>query len=337
MDRAARNWLFRHTKIIAVIDLPRDSFEPYTGTTTSLVMLERTDMEPSENYDIFMAISREIGHDKRGMPKYKTNNHGIPIIDKDGQMVINIDSNNIIDDYRKFINGKLKNMNQSFVVKYDEVKSKDRLDATAFNPNAYEAHNHLKKHLPEGWSMKTVGEVTEKIFYPNIFKRAYVEKKYGVPFISGANITRLKKVGVKYLSKKTKNLQNYFVKRGWILVTRSGTSGIVVYADKSLDGIAVSEHVIRVVPDCDNIDSGYLYAMLSSPILEPIFKSGITGSVVDEITPDFISNLRIPVPDDSKTQREIGKHIFNAEQKISEAMELFNEAKVVLNSHINTE
>ena len=75
-------------------------------------------------------------------------------------------------------------------------------------------------------------------------------------------------------------------------MTRSGTSGILVYADSSFDAVGVSEHVIRIVPDNTKIDGKYLFAILSNPIYEPIFERSISGSMVDEITPDIIKELQ---------------------------------------------
>ena len=334
VDRAARDWLFRHTKILAVVDLPKDAFQPYTGTVTSLVVLERTDTEPNGDYGIFMAISKEIGHDKRGMPKYKVDHYGNPILDEYGQMTINVDAEDIAKDYEEFLTGSLKDMDRSFIVTCSQAKRKDRLDATTFSQEARKARDLLKRRLPQGWSTKEVGHLVERIFYPSRFKRSYVEEKYGVPFISGSNITRIKKVGVKHISAQTKNLEDYLVREGWILVTRSGTSGIVTFADKSVDGLAVSEHVIRIVPDKRKVDPGYLFAMLSNPALIPILKSGITGSLIDEITPEFLSSLKIPVPDDLEVQKMIGRPMFDALRSISEAVDSFSDAESTLNSYL---
>ena len=333
VDRAARDWLLRHTKILAVVDIPKDAFEPYAGTTTSLVILERTDAEPEEDYDIFMAISREIGHDKRGHPTYKVDDYGRPIRDENGQMMINVDAYDIEKDYEKFLAGSLEDTNRSFAVTRSQIRQKDRFDATAFNPEARKARASLKR-LPAGASIMQVKHLATDIFYPGRFTRAYVEKEYGIPFISGSNITRIKKVGVKYISTQTRNLERYIVKEGWILVTRSGTSGVVTLADKSMDGLAVSEHVIRIVPDKRKVDPGYLFAILNNPTLTPILQSGVTGSVVDEITPEFLGDLEIPVPDDTWVQKKIGRHVLNAIRHISKAGDLFNDAESELNSYL---
>lgn len=336
-DKAARKWLLEHTRILAVVDLPKDTFEPYTGTKTSVVFAEKVSEPPEEDYDIFMAISREIGHDKRGNPKYKRDSDGMPILDDNTDMILDIDTSEIAVDYQKFIKGiDFEDSKRSFRVNVKDVKKADRIDASYFSPAAQTAMRDIISSVPRGWQLKTVEDVTIDVFYPGRFKRAYVDKKHGVPFLSGANITRFTRVGVKYLSKNTKNLKEYLVKQGWIFVTRSGTSGILVYADASFNDVAVSEHVIRIVPDETKIDGGYLFAVLNNPIYEPILTSAITGSMVDEITPDFIKKLRIPVPDDRNIQKEIGKSVLEAEKKRVESMKMFADAQNKLNSLLNT-
>jgi len=332
-DRAARKWLLEHTRILAVVDLPADTFQPYTGTKTSVLFVERTNGKPQEDYDVFMAISRKIGHDKRGNPIYKRDTDGTPILDANGDMITDIDTYEIAEDYKRFLNGlDFEDTGRSFTVNIKDIIKADRLDASYFSPVARTAMQRIISSVPHGWHLETVKNVTKRVFYPKRFKRIYVAKTHGVPFLSGANITRFTRVGVKYLSRKTKNIDEYLVKQGWILVTRSGTSGILVYADASFNDVAVSEHVIRIVPDESKIDGGYLFAVLNNPAYEPIFKSAITGSMVDEITPAFIESIQIPVPNDRTIQENIGKKVSEAETKRVESIQLFNAAQDQLNS-----
>ena len=184
-------------------------------------------------------------------------------MDSEGVMIRNIDCLEISSDYHRFLaNEDFHDTPRSFIVNIAEIIKADRLDASYFNPIA-KAKRYYYSALPSNWQLKTVRDVTEDVFFPTRFKQSYVDKQNGVPFLSGANITRFTKVGVKYLSKNTKNLPQYLAKPGWILVTRSGTSGIIVYADSSFNDIGVSEHVIRIVPDEKEIDSGFLFAILS--------------------------------------------------------------------------
>ena len=59
-----RDWLLNTGKILAIIDLPVETFMPYTNVKTSMMLIQKGKFE--RNYNIFMAISENCGHDKRG-------------------------------------------------------------------------------------------------------------------------------------------------------------------------------------------------------------------------------------------------------------------------------
>jgi type I restriction enzyme M protein len=74
-----RRWILKRARIIASIDLPQVTFEPYTGTQTSvLLMQKKTDEEmlieqetgKLRDYEIFMATPEAVGHDRRGEVVY---------------------------------------------------------------------------------------------------------------------------------------------------------------------------------------------------------------------------------------------------------------------------
>jgi type I restriction enzyme M protein len=62
-----RTFLKCNTKILAVIDVPSETFQPNTSTKTTILVVEK--IKESTNYDdhfIFMAICETCGHDRRG-------------------------------------------------------------------------------------------------------------------------------------------------------------------------------------------------------------------------------------------------------------------------------
>ena len=62
-----RHWLKERGKILAVIDIPVETFQPNTATKTSVLIFQKMPKEEiPENYDIFMAICDTCGHDRRG-------------------------------------------------------------------------------------------------------------------------------------------------------------------------------------------------------------------------------------------------------------------------------
>lgn len=75
-----RQWLLRHTRVLASIDLHADTFQPGVSVQTSLLVLQRKSAVQIEvedaagrinEYEIFMALADRIGHDKRGNRTYK--------------------------------------------------------------------------------------------------------------------------------------------------------------------------------------------------------------------------------------------------------------------------
>ena len=74
-----RRWILKRARIIASIDLPQVTFEPYTGTQTSVLLLQKKTNEEMRmeeqmgkpfDYEIFMAKPEAVGHDRRGEVLY---------------------------------------------------------------------------------------------------------------------------------------------------------------------------------------------------------------------------------------------------------------------------
>ncbi len=63
-----RQFIIKQARIIAVIDVPIETFQPNTGTKTSILILQKTKNIP-EDYPVFMAIAETCGHDRRGNVK----------------------------------------------------------------------------------------------------------------------------------------------------------------------------------------------------------------------------------------------------------------------------
>ncbi len=74
-----REWIFRHTTVLASIDMHPDTFQPGNSTQTSLLVLRRKTPEQVEldrtaglrqDYRTFLALANHVGHDKRGNKTY---------------------------------------------------------------------------------------------------------------------------------------------------------------------------------------------------------------------------------------------------------------------------
>lgn len=94
-----RSWLLKRSRIIASIDMPKETFAVSKGVPNPSVLIiqrfTREEMKIAEageldNYHIFMAIPKTAGVDKRGAPLYLKSDDGSEVLD--GEM------NRIIDD-----------------------------------------------------------------------------------------------------------------------------------------------------------------------------------------------------------------------------------------------
>jgi len=86
-----REWILKKAYILASIDLPTETFEPHTGTQTSILILKKKKPEQEtlqEDYEIFMAIPKKVGHDRRGNPIYMTTPEGEIELDERGNPII---------------------------------------------------------------------------------------------------------------------------------------------------------------------------------------------------------------------------------------------------------
>ena len=102
---------------------------------------------------------------------------------------------------------------------------------------------------------------------------------------------------MKYVSKtKQAHIDKLIIKAGWILLTRSGSTGRATIALENWDGWAASEHIFRILPNEDKCLSGYLYAFLSSDLGQAQLQRSIYGAVVDELTEDHIREITVPIP-----------------------------------------
>ena len=209
--------------------------------------------------------------------------------------------------------------------------SEYRLDAPFHNPIAQLAITSIKKSWSE---VKTVADLTERVFMGPRFKRNYVEATHGVPFLSGKNIVQ-RRPNLKYLSKiQMADMQGLLIKRNWTLVTCSGTLGRTCFVWKNYEDHAASQHILRVVPDESEIDPGYLYAFLSCRYgYEQILRYR-HGSVIDEVTDTQIGQVLVPRPS-RKDQIAIGDKIRGACEKRAEAIRFEDEAQAILMNELN--
>lgn len=204
--------------------------------------------------------------------------------------------------------------------------SEYRLDAHFYNPAVQRAVAIIEKC---GSKVRTVGDVTERVFLCNRFSRTFVARDHGIPYLAGKNIVQMRPDLV-YLSRsETSGLDQYRLQSGWILMTCSGTIGRTCLVWRNFEEFVGTHDLIRIVPDASKIDGGYLYAFLSSEYGKEQVLRWRHGSVIDHVTPEQVERVLIPLPS-PKDQAAIGDKVRQGYEKRAEALRLEDEAQSIL-------
>ncbi len=87
-----RYWILANCQVLASVDLPVETFLPRTGTQTSVLILRRKSEQEKlaqslsssgDSYNIFMAIAKAVGRDRRGKIIYKRDKHGREMVNRE--------------------------------------------------------------------------------------------------------------------------------------------------------------------------------------------------------------------------------------------------------------
>lgn len=171
-----------------------------------------------------------------------------------------------------------------------------------FEANYYASENReLYDLMTQQFKCTRLKDLCERIFRPGIFKRQYVNTD-GITFLGGADILNATPSSYKQLSKlQVKKMPELMPKQGTILVTCGGTIGNTVYVDTQLASCAVSQHVMRLIPN-GIVPNGYLYAFLSSDMGKKIINLFAFGSVIPQVEAHHLELLPVPILENNKME-----------------------------------
>ena len=200
-----------------------------------------------------------------------------------------------------------------------------RLEASVYSNDSRQARKDLEQCK---WDVVHLGdEFIEDAFYLGRFKRIYVTEKDGVPFILPSQITEVHPKANKFISSTTNiDIESTRVKKGQVLLTRSGTIGVVSYVSKTLENQSISDDVIRIET---RPYSGYIYAYLKSKIGRLLIETNNYGSVIKHIEPEHLNHIPIPNPPPILKQT-IHNLIEDSFKLRDESNELMDEAQALL-------
>jgi type I restriction enzyme, S subunit len=191
----------------------------------------------------------------------------------------------------------------------------ERFDASYHVPVAQTAISLLHKAK---YPAVQLGKMAKSIFIPPRFKRIYVPKEYGVPFLRPSQLGQIYPYDKGYISKLTAVLDELSLRKGDVLVTTDGTIGRVALTTSQITGWAGSNNIARISYGNFDNRNGYLVAFLSSPYGYHQLIREVYGGVIDHIEVPHIANIWIPDAP-LNIQQNIGQHVVNAFEKKNEA------------------
>lgn len=194
-------------------------------------------------------------------------------------------------------------------------KLNNRLDASYHLPEVDEVINLISKHAKEITTLADA-RLSQRIILAGVFKRTYVSKGQGIPFLGGRDITQLNPSVDKYLSysvHKERFHKELEVFENYILISDRGTIGKTQIVPKHWSNWAVSQNIIKVIPASNKI-AGYLYLYLQTEYAQLLIKRGTYGSVVDMIDDDNVANIPVPLLQDKATQQRINDLVLQANE-----------------------
>lgn len=140
-----------------------------------------------------------------------------------------------------------------------------------------------------------INDVAKDIFTGNRGKRNYVEND-GIYFLSSSEMMLASpKRFCKKISRRTPNLNDLLVKKGNILISRSGTVGNTILVSDDLNGCAVSEHAMRLVIDEEKIAPEYVFAYFCTKQGKDSLAILPYGSVIVTLGEEFLGDVDLPL------------------------------------------
>ena len=212
---------------------------------------------------------------------------------------------------------------------------RQRMDAYYYadwNNNAEEQFNSVPKDR-----QACLGDVTEDLYIPGIFKRVYVDSRvYGYPYITGTDVFSLSPTSNRFLSKKVAEDFRLVLKKGMILVQDSGQLGGLigrpVPVGRYLDGFACTNNLVRITPKSET-DQGYIFAVLNTTYGIRLVVREATGSSIPHLDEKRVKRIQIPWADD-ETRILIGAKVLKAIEMRDEACDLESEARSIVEFEI---
>lgn len=316
-----RYYIKERAKIIAVVNLPQETFIPYgTGVKTSLLFLEKNARTFFTDYSIFFSRITKLGYqgNKNATPVYKKDSHG-NIMSQNGKFILDEDFPTVLNDFQAFLRGDMIKSDNSFVIPFTDIKG--RIDYDFYSPSNRGILADLSKNSVRLGDIVTIVKTKSPKLKNKELVVEYIE-------LSDVNTHSFEIINSTTCAvHELPSRATYELKEGDIITAIAGNS---VGTRKHATALVTSEFEGAV---CTNgfrvlrspkINPYYLLYYLHSDMFLKQMMMYRTGAAIPNVSDSNLSDILIYLPPQEKIE-EIGN-------KIREMFELRRESRRILES-----
>ena len=282
-----RQWLLERVKIVAIIDVCKETFQPNTQTKTSLLFFEKKTNE-QEDYEIFMGVAYFCGHNRRGIE-----------IGKD-------DIPEILEQFKKFKSGQsIQKTKNHFTTSLSELKRANFWIPKHFSPYYTQAIDKIKsKH-----QIVKLGDIAAFKKGDEPGSENYIDfidrNDTDVPFIRTGDLVNfaVNQLPDNFVDEEIYNTFNQNLQPKDILFTKDGKIGITAMVTEN-DKAMISSGVLRIrlkeeAKQKYGITPEYLFAVLSNKYTGyfQALRSTVIAATIPHLREKRIENFDIPILD----------------------------------------
>lgn len=332
---AVRHYLFRHCRVLAVINCHKNTFQPYTGSRGCIIIAQKKEHPGDDGeYPIFMAINRKIGQDSEGEPVYKKDDEGRSTSE------IDHDLEEILQAWRAHLAGELVPSEYTFSIMSSSLDGETlKLNPQFFLPSLNQTIKRIVSLDGNGFSVERLGDGhASRIWKGARFKREDLETDQigteTVPYFTPSAVF-MRGDGVKLLdlsrcqAKRKAVILAHRAVEGEILITRSGTIGRIAVVGPSLQGVLLSDDLIRVWIE-DRDVRAFVLQFLKSPEGQDQLRRNEYGTVQQHLEPAHVADLLLPIPDDKESLTLLLEKVRAAEAAREKAISDDSEADTLI-------
>lgn len=304
--RPARALLFRECRVLAVISCHRSTFQPHTGVRTALLVAQkRIARDSTPDPPVFMALSRAVGQDSEGAPVYARDDNG-NLTD-----ALDEDLTAIATAWDLHQRDELQPSEYRFSVPPSRLDDSWNINPQAHRPslNATISAIESVEDTPE-WSVLRLDDLpggVEVFKGPRLKSESLIVEdgrspRDGVePYYTPSAVLQERRDAAKMLDTtrmskaQAATVAAIRVRRGDIVITRSGTIGRVAIITAQFDGAIVSDDLIRVRVSDETLRL-FLWAYLDSKAGQDQMLRNEYGAIQQHLEPEHVRDILVAIP-----------------------------------------